>query len=155
MSLILDTEGRGAIAEIFSNFEDKVPPRPADDWLVILIAWLTDMNGDATDERFASALQLTWMVGSRLEAELSGRFKKIVPVDSPVVPFRDVDGELQAAVVDTVTFKPMSHDLREVTCALAAEILNSDPTHDTLYILQLVRKDWSGYSSRFATAKTA
>ena len=159
MSVILNTlgpEGRAAIAEIFNNFEHKGTPRPVDDWLTVLIAWLVDSNQHLTDERFASALQLTWMVGTRLEAELCGRFKVIIPVESPVFPFTDPAGELQGGVIDTVKFAPMSADLREITCALAAEMTRCDADHDTLYILSLVRKDWSGgYSSRFATAKTA
>jgi len=166
MSVILDTEGRGAIAEIFADLKQKCEvPEDTEEWLAVLVAWMVDDNempryGGKNPAAFADALQLTWMVGSRLEAELCGRFKKIVPVIASVFPFMSPGGELSAGITDTVDISPMSEDVREITCALAAEMLKADPEHDTLFVHLLIRKysppvGPNRYSSRFATGKTA
>ncbi len=166
MSVILDTEGRGAVAEIFADLEQRLEvPEDTEEWLAALVAWMVDDHasprfGKQNDADFADALQLTWVVGSRLEAELGGRFKKIVPVASSVFPFTAPGGELSAGITDNVKLEPMSEDVREITCALAAEMLKADPDHDTLFIHLLIRKITSSkganrYDTRFATGKTA
>jgi len=162
MSVILDTEGRGAIAEIFADLKMKCEvPENSEEWLAALVAWMVDdlVTSHHNEATFADALQLTWVVGSRLESELCGRFKKIVPVVANVFPFEGPNGELSAGITDTVILDPINEDPREITCTLAAEIKKADPNHDTLFILSLIRKTilLNGnyrYDTRFATAKT-
>lgn len=158
MSVILDPEARGAIAEIFAGLAQPTPKPSEEEWLVTLVAWIVDdqKQHKQDDARFAELLQLTWNVGSRLEAELCGRFKRIIAVSAAVFPFDNPSGELAAGVVDTVKLSPMSDDPREITCALAAEMMKADASHNTLYIHSLIRKDVRGrYSSRFATAQAS
>jgi len=166
--LILHEPGnREALADILGDIQAPLVEKPTEEWLTTLVAWMVDEQPDdaraiyvSNDATFADALQLTCDVGARLEAELAGRFKKIVPVEGAVIPFTSLDGELSACVVDNVKLTIMSEDPREITCALAAEMLKADPSHDTLFIRQLIRKytvsaGFSRYDTRFATAKTA
>lgn len=165
MSVILDIEGRGVIAEIFEDLKQtpQVEEPAPDEWLPSLIAWIVDEaeHYKSNDAAFSDKLQFTWAVGNRLESELCGRFKKIVATPNAVFPFIDADGLLQAGVVDTVKIHPMNDDPREIACALAAEMIKADSTHDTLFINVIVRKLalYSApvqyrYETRFATAKT-
>jgi hypothetical protein len=152
-------DDREALCEILSQMAVRPfeSAEPSAEWLETLTAWLVDDHEKhgTDDAKFADAIQLTWSVGSRLESELCGRFKKIVPAPSTAFPYVDDDGELQGAIIMSTKLNVLSHDVREIVCALAAEILNADLSHDTLFIHTLIRKNPTSYSTQFTTGKTA